>query len=99
MDDGEIIRRALLTATLAQFCQIDPFTIKSPVCPLCSEGPLAALPGGQAFCSNDDCPAFTWQITDTPEEYRRNAVAVRITRTNPDGTVEDVTDEGGWPFS
>lgn len=43
-------------------------TILSPVCPVCSQPPVFALSPVQAFCGNDDCPAFCWDMTRTRTE-------------------------------
>jgi hypothetical protein len=98
---GELLRRTLLRAALSQLCQIDVDAVHSPVCPFCQEGPIMALPGGQAFCGNDDCSVFTWQITDTPEQFRQKAKKIRIQTRNPDGTWQDVPEDElppNWPF-
>lgn len=89
----EPLRRVLLAAALSQLCRVDVDRVKSPVCPMCEHGPMAALPGGQAFCDNDDCPVFAWLITDTPEQYRQKAQPLRMQGRNPDGTWSDLPDE------
>lgn len=50
--------------------------IKSPVCPMCGEMPM--LGWTQAFCGNGNCPVFTWNPHDTPEEFRRTARQIEI---------------------
>lgn len=71
MDDvaGEMLRRALLAAVLAELCQVDAGTVRTPTCPHCAEGPAMALPGGQAFCGNDECDVLQWLITDEPGAF------------------------------
>ena len=87
------LRVILLQAALSELCRIDVDRIKSPACPRCGYGPEACLPSGQAFCGNDDCQVFTWQITDTAEEFEANARPVRMQTRNPDGTWQDVEPE------
>jgi hypothetical protein len=44
---------------------------------------------------------FTWQITDTPEQFRQKAKKIRIQTRNPDGTWQDVPEDElppNWPF-
>lgn len=40
----------------------------SLVCPVCGEPPSMAMDVTQAFCSNGDCPAFSWNMTLTKEQ-------------------------------
>lgn len=43
-------------------------TIYTLTCPVCGEPPVMALDPTQAFCGNDDCPSFCWNMTMTKQE-------------------------------
>lgn len=43
--------------------------LATPLCPLCSQPPYAALAGGaQMFCDTDDCKVIIWDGTLTVDE-------------------------------
>jgi hypothetical protein len=52
--------------------------IKSPVCPMCEQPSGLIMSIEQAFCESDGCPVFCWDMRVTPEEFRREAVAVDL---------------------
>jgi hypothetical protein len=52
--------------------------VKSPVCPMCGNASELVMSIAQAFCENNACPVFCWDMRVTPEEFRRSAVAVDL---------------------
>lgn len=86
-DAGEVVRRLLLALTLAQLCQLDLAAVVQPVCPHCNEGPAMALPAGQAFCGNDACDVFTWQLTEDAATFDRKAKHLEATEDGHGGIV------------
>jgi hypothetical protein len=53
--------------------------IKSPVCPMCGVAPQMAMSIAQAFCETSGCPVLCWDMRVTPEQFRRDAVAMEWT--------------------
>jgi hypothetical protein len=52
--------------------------IRCPHCPWCGEPPQIAISVYQAFCSSDDCPAFTWDMTKTAAHLLANAQEINL---------------------
>jgi hypothetical protein len=84
-EPAEVLRRALLTVTLAELCQLDAAAVYSPTCPHCDHGPGMALPGGQAFCGNEDCDVLLWRITDRPDQFDAKARHLEATEDDRGG--------------
>jgi hypothetical protein len=47
----------------------------SPDCPFCGEPPQLVVNPVQAFCGNDDCSTFCWDMTQSVE-YNRTHMTV-----------------------
>lgn len=86
---GEAVRRALIAATLAELFGGVATEVRSPVCPMCDEGPAGVFGYWQAACGNDSCPVFLWDPRDTPEDFRRKAQPMRVQERGPDGVWRD----------
>jgi hypothetical protein len=54
--------------------------IRTPYCPWCGEPPRAALSAQQAFCGNDDCQAFMWDMTQTAARLLANVHVIDLDR-------------------
>jgi hypothetical protein len=52
--------------------------IRSPFCPGCDELPVFVVGDRQAFCGNDDCKVFTWNLTDRPETFKATAQVIDL---------------------
>jgi hypothetical protein len=59
--------------------------IRAPRCPLCDLIPIFTF-GYQYFCGNDACPAFCWNPTKDPADFRAN---MKVIDLNPPGGVRD----------
>lgn len=86
-DPAEVLRKVILTVTLAEFFGDDAAAIHSPTCPLCNEGPIGVVGYHQCACGNDDCPVFLWDPTDTPEQFRQKAQQIKVTRRDEQGNI------------
>lgn len=52
-------------------------------CPLCKHIPLLIIGTRQAFCGNDDCLVFTWDMSASLEQNLMDARPVKITSSSP----------------
>lgn len=57
-------------------------TPASPDCPMCGHPPLLVF-FSQAFCGNDECPVFVWDLASTPAENRADAGFMDVSMTCP----------------
>jgi hypothetical protein len=66
--------------------------VRSVRCPGCGRLPGMVVSPVQAFCGNDDCTAFMWDMTGRAERFK--AVAVPIDLSPLDGMVAGRADAG-----
>lgn len=60
--------------------------VVAPLCPGCNEPPELVMGDRQAFCGNDDCQVFTWDLMDDPAKFKAKAVRLDL----PDFTQQNI---------
>jgi len=52
--------------------------IRALRCPGCDELPQLVVSPQQAFCGNEDCQAFCWDMTADPAKFKADAETINL---------------------
>lgn len=69
--------------------------IVTPNCPLCGLEPYDHLLDNlapMAFCANDNCRVFSWDMRDSAEQFHANAVLIVLNASHSDAPVAQPAD-------
>lgn len=67
--------------------------IREPDCPRCGQPPTLVVSPVQAFCGNDDCDTFCWDMTKTRAENEAGVSYIDLSGLDP----QDPTPPGEEP--
>ena len=62
----------------------------APVCPGCAQRPAMVMSPRQAFCGNDVCQVFSWDLMEDPAKFKATAVRLDL----PDFTQQNIMPDG-----
>lgn len=76
--------RARYCARCHQFEDMPVVVVPTPRCPRCDEPPGITISVQQAFCGNDDCNVFCWNMLDDRETFEAKAVQYSLCLVEPE---------------